>query len=312
MLCHARRNKNQKRAKSLEFERLETREVLSVAGISTSDHVGGIDTSTLEPPSAQTNSSEPLHAAPAATHDLSATDCVLASYRRPLEATPSDLDDTSRPSHDQLDSALPTFSSAVGAGLSSATASRGTQLTDAEIGSMIAAKDETGLRALLENHGGRVKNHLRKRFLISPADADAALNEGAYRVWKYFDPSRGMSVGAYFVMASDSAAKDILRSINKHRENVGLSAAIEPTQREQGLAFEERSDLKDAVLAALSELTVLERATIRADLEADGKASNKELASAFDVTSSAVTHARSSAHDKLGRLLAEFDPRCDS
>ena len=210
------------------------------------------------------------------------------------------------------ESAVPVTSMASGAAIASATVSpqKEKQPADFEIGSRIAAKDEIGLRMLLESHGGRVKAYLHKRF--HHLDVDAALNDGAYRVWKYFDPSREMSVGAYFSMASVSAAIDSFKRQHQLEQMVSLSETADPEIRSQSLAPEEHRELERAISGALSKLTDLERATIRADLDAGGKASNKDLASAFGVTSGAVTHARSSAHAKLNKLLADFDSNSDS
>ena len=118
----------------------------------------------------------------------------------------------------------------------------------------------------------------------------------------------------YFVMCTAGAAKDILRGVNHRAETVtvGLSAIVEPTASCDGTSREIQTELRSAIGAALNELTELERAVTRADLDAGGKASNKELASVFNVTPSAITHARSSAQVKLSRLLADFDPYRES
>ena len=322
MFPRPRRNKNGEKKKTLEFECLEDRRVLSVAGTSSeafgelSNTTGYcLDTAAVDPSSNPGNSSESPHTF-AETRNAAATDNVFSGYLGQVgqvsEEPSANSNHASQRSAGDSESAVPITPVASGAAIASATDSPDgeKQPSDVEIGSRIAAQDENGLRMLLESHGGRVAAYLRKRF--QHLDVDAALNDGAYRVWKYFDPSKKMSVGAYFSMASVSAAIDTFKGQNRLKQMVSLSETAEPEIRNGILAPAEHRELQRAIPVALAKLTDLERATIRADLDAGGKASNKDLASAFGVTSGAVTHARSSAHAKLSSLLADFDPHSDA
>jgi RNA polymerase sigma factor (sigma-70 family) len=187
----------------------------------------------------------------------------------------------------------------------------GEELTDYQVGCLIADKNEAGLHELIARSGGRTEGYLRTHFGLTQEDAEEAFQDGLVRVWKYFEPSRGKSVSAYFVLCADSAAKDILRRHDYPTDAISLSAISNPPFRSSGPTVESQVDLKHAIGTALDQLTERERDIIQADLNAGGKASNKDLARTFDLTSSAITRARSSAHAKLRRILADYAPAMD-
>ena len=115
--------------------------------------------------------------------NLPATDSVFASCLD--EITDAHLCTSYGPSEIHSEpsiSAAVTASTALGAGVVSGTASLGKELTDFQIGSLIADKNETGLQQLLFRHGGRVENYVQTHFRLSEEDIEEALLEGAYTV----------------------------------------------------------------------------------------------------------------------------------
>ncbi len=186
-------------------------------------------------------------------------------------------------------------------------------LSDDAIGRLIRQKDERGLIALLARHGGRVKAYMRGRFgnLLRDEDIEDALNEGAYRVWKRFDPERGSSLGPFLLWMTYHAIVDLLRGNTNGRDEVSTgptTLALEAVSRESELDGAEHQELRLALVEAMQKLTSLERAIIEADLESGGKASTTKLSEILGSPPSSISHSRRRAYVKLRKRLANFVP----
>ncbi len=161
---------------------------------------------------------------------------------------------------------------------------------------------EECMRRLLDEHGGRVRAALRKRF---PAVRDdhvflEAIHDAARSVFKAYDPAKGCSLGGWFLFIAGRRLCDLLRG-----ERLRLRKTV-PLHR--GLAHDERcspergvigDEIREAVNQAMSRLSDLERAVIEADIDAGKQARAGGLARRLQTTEQSIYAARARARKKL-------------
>lgn len=161
---------------------------------------------------------------------------------------------------------------------------------------------DESVRRLLEEHGGRARAALRKRF---PGVHDEhllleAIHDAARSVFKAYDPAKGCSLGGWLLFIAGRRLCDLLRGERlRMRKTVPLRRGIAYDDRcspERGLLGEE---FHSAVDRAMSQLSELERAVIEADIDAGKQARAGSLARRLRTTEQSIYAARARARKKL-------------
>lgn len=161
---------------------------------------------------------------------------------------------------------------------------------------------EESMRRLLDEHGGRARAALRRRF---PAVHDEhllleAIHDAARSVFKAYDPARGCSLGGWLLFIAGRRLCDLLRGERlRMRKTVPLRRGAAYNDRcspEQGVLGEE---FQSAVHRAMSQLSELERAVIEADIDAGKQARAGILARRLRTTEQSIYAARARARKKL-------------
>lgn len=182
-------------------------------------------------------------------------------------------------------------------------------MEDDEIALQIMDRDQDGLSALLDRHGGRVRGYLRKKLgdRVSYLEIDYAVNCGLEKVWnniEKFDDRKG-ELGPWFLQICYNAARDHLRREKHIRENEtplmdGQVAVI----LDEAEVSEVSPKLVKGLRAAIEKLPERQRQITNADLEIGGEAYNSSsLAAKLGIAASTVRGNRRKARASLQKEL---------
>lgn len=189
-----------------------------------------------------------------------------------------------------------------------------------EVVALLRARDEGGLRLLLEDVGARVVWWLRREFgrALDDDDIDEAVATGAHRAWRAidtFDPERGTLRAWFYVICRNAALKGLERQ-RRGPEVVHLTSWDDVAGPAGGAlghgAAAAPRDARDAsyastLRACIAELSPLQRAVIEADLAStDEVAPADELAAELGTTTNSIYNARSLARARLARRMTEL------
>lgn len=171
--------------------------------------------------------------------------------------------------------------------------------------------DDTGLKQLLEDHGGAARARLRQHFggALDASELDEILALTIVRVWKVgarFDPALG-SLRAWTVVIARNFAIRHLRSRGRFRnreQGVELDG-IASRDRATGRTSERPRLVSDAH-ACLRKLPRLQRAVLLADLELGNAASAKQLARRLRTTPGSIYVSRLKGRRSLLRELRKL------
>jgi RNA polymerase sigma factor (sigma-70 family) len=191
---------------------------------------------------------------------------------------------------------------------------------ETEMVRLIQARDENGLRLLLEDTAPRISWWLSHEFRgrLTPTDVDEALIDGAFAAWRSittFDPARGTLRAWFYVICRNEALKT-LRRARRQGPVVHLSdwqAVPAPSQE----ADDETPDAEHARFLAdfrdcIARLPRLQKAVIEADLATDGVADAAELAASLGTTRNTIYNSRSTARKTICRALRELGYHADT
>jgi DNA-directed RNA polymerase specialized sigma24 family protein len=182
---------------------------------------------------------------------------------------------------------------------------------------MLKSGDATGLRHLLEDHGGMVRARLRKRFhrVLDDSEIDESLHLAAIQVWRSagtYDSNLG-PLRAWFSAIANNCALKLLQkrkragfslNVDLDQHPVAVQTVMPPTSARQKLLLD--------TMACLEKLPRLQRSILQADLDAGGQAPAATLASQFDTSTNSIYVSRLKGLRSLRRMLAELGHRSDN
>ncbi len=171
---------------------------------------------------------------------------------------------------------------------------------------MMRARDATGLRHLLEDHGGVVLARLRRVFsrFLSALEIDEAMSNAVIKIWAAAPRLRrhDSSLRAWLFVTARHCGLTIFR-LRRHGDQQidGLEEIL------IYLAASTSEEIRLRRIAdfhgCLRELPELQRAVIQADLDADGMAATDLLAERLLTTSHAIHRARHRGRAELRRMM---------
>lgn len=186
-------------------------------------------------------------------------------------------------------------------------------MEDIDIVLLLMERDELGLRALLDKHGGKVNGYLYKRYgnVLSYDEREEALAVATLKVWKAidsFDEDKG-SLSGWFIRITQRCVFDILRREKKFRDHeVELAAASQLKIMSVDLDLDSApaKKRKKALAAVIDKLPPMQKSIVEADLaDEDGKAHSGRLAEILGTTAVSVRVLRKKA---LGTIRTELAP----
>lgn len=172
----------------------------------------------------------------------------------------------------------------------------------------LADGDAEGLRRLLAEHGGKVREQLRTEFVhLRDQDLlDDVMSVASVRAWRSrhrFDPDRGTLRGWLLVIARSSAARYVShRSRSGVRFAANLDLLCKP---DHGLDSKAEAIVND-VRRCVRNLPRQQRYVIAADLAGDGVMASNVLAAEMGVASHSVKMARTRGMQKLKAALRKL------
>lgn len=191
------------------------------------------------------------------------------------------------------------------------TASQPVTDRDRDTAARLRRGDETGLRHLLQDHGGAVRARLRRKFgnSLDSSEIDEVLLLTIERVWEFgsgYDPSLGTLRGWVSVIARNLAihhlkARHRLRGLEQTTE---MDHVAEHTRAE--VPVTERTKLVIDAHECLRRLPRLQREVLKADLELGDSASARELAQRLRTTPGSIYVSRLKGRRSLLRELRKL------
>ncbi|MBL8755615.1 MAG: sigma-70 family RNA polymerase sigma factor [Planctomycetes bacterium] len=187
---------------------------------------------------------------------------------------------------------------------------------DAETVALLRRRDQQGLRQLLADHGGMVRERLVRRFFpqLDHSEIDEALSKALHQVWlsvQNYDPAEGTLRSWFAVIAQRSASKVLARRRpNWLQLSDQLDEEAEPLAR-GGLQTLATHDLLHDTSACIDLLPVLQREILRADFAVRGTADSEQLATRFGTTPTTIYAARSQGLRSLRAMLQRSGHRID-
>lgn len=183
----------------------------------------------------------------------------------------------------------------------SPTAAEAGRMRDVTTLALMVADDPEGMRRLLLDHGGTVRNGLRRTFgrTLDNSDLEDALGAAIANIWQArlrFDPKQGTLRGWLFVIARNCAL-NLLATRRPELVSLDQLEILVPDLRNPA-AEAERLQLALDLHRCLTRLPTQSRVVLNADLAAGGTASTTELAASLGTTVNSIYVARS-----RGRLL---------
>ena len=173
---------------------------------------------------------------------------------------------------------------------------------DRTIIQLLRADPQRGFSLLLQQHGGRVRGHLRQRFpTLHEWELQDAVTDAMLALAESFDETRG-SLAAWFVLLAHQQA------ISRWRARPALPTAVgDPREVSDGaegplatLVSQERLRELERVI---EQLPPLEQAVVEADIAAGRAASARQLASELGTSAASIYAARRRARAKLAAKL---------
>lgn len=166
--------------------------------------------------------------------------------------------------------------------------------------------NEEGVQQLLATHGGRVAALLSRRYrgMLSEDDVWGCVNEAAFKCWRLiarFDPSAG-TLGGWLYNATQRVAIDTLRGLHG-RPGPLTAEPADATEAEPSDVTQERVAL---LARAVEDLPELQRAIVRADLAAGGRADDAFLAGQRNTSVNSIRVSRSKAVENLRKWFEEY------
>lgn len=197
-------------------------------------------------------------------------------------------------------------------GLVSAAADNPTLTTlpgrDAETMALLRRRDQQGLRFLLADHGGIVRERLVRRFYpqLDHSEIDEALSQALHQVWlaaPQFDPTLGTLRGWFAVIAQHAASKALTR---RRPAWLHLSDRLDERAEASNVHALHLAGLHDLVhdtRACIELLPHLQRDVLRADLAIRGTADSELLAKGLGTTPATIYAARSQGRSAVIEML---------
>ncbi|MCK5945594.1 MAG: sigma-70 family RNA polymerase sigma factor [Planctomycetes bacterium] len=198
------------------------------------------------------------------------------------------------------------------------SSNRSSAPTDDEVlARLLREQDDTGLRRLLDEHGGTVRKGLQKTFgnMLTTNEIDEAISTAAFHAWRSaatYDPEKG-SLRAWFFVVARNAGNEILRQRQRRGAEI-TSGDVERFAAAPGAdeanATEDPSAFLLALRECIADLPRVQRGVIEADLRSGGVADAGELAAELGTSKNSIYVSRNTARKTLRRALAErgFDP----
>lgn len=187
---------------------------------------------------------------------------------------------------------------------------------DTETIRLLASDDPDGLRRMLLDHGGCLRDQLRHDFgqVFDASTLDEVMSLATIRAWTHrrrFDPRLG-TLRAWLMVIARHCALRLLRS----RRRPGLRFLSEMDEPPEPLSHDEEPGAERLPLLAdlhtgIFRLSDLRRAVILADIEAGGTAPAAEIARRLNTTISSVYQARRQARVQLVQDLLARGHRLD-
>lgn len=188
---------------------------------------------------------------------------------------------------------------------------------DADILARLRARDGQGLSMLLDRHGARTRQVLRRSLgkMIADAEIDEAMQSATFNAWRKvgtFDDKKG-TLRAWFFVIAKNACLEILRERRRRRWQVDsdeLERMAGPARASSDAESQPASDhCKNPFLAALREcvanLPRVQKAVIQADLRSHDVADAGELAAQLKTTKNSIYVSRNGARRALKLALAK-------
>jgi RNA polymerase sigma factor (sigma-70 family) len=176
---------------------------------------------------------------------------------------------------------------------------------DAATLALLRARDQVGLRHLLEDHGGVVLARLRRIFrgTLCEDDLEEALCRTLARIWQTafgHDPALGTMRAWLFVVTRNNA----LCIVRERRTELSLDAFLDVlTALDTNQSQQERLRRIADLYECLKLLPRHQRVVLQADLDADGTAPTAELAARLGVSHDAVCQARRRGRDEVKVMM---------
>ncbi len=178
---------------------------------------------------------------------------------------------------------------------------------DAVTAALFVEGDPQGLRQLLEDYGGVVRERLRRKFskVLDDSELDEAMALTAIRVWQSaasYDAGRGSLRAWVSVIATNCALKMLgARARRGHELRPDLDGWHAPGAAASATTGRQRL-LADAH-ACLQKLPGLQREVLLADLRAGGAAPAAELAKRLGTSANSIYVSRNKGLERLRQKL---------
>lgn len=194
-----------------------------------------------------------------------------------------------------------------------------TPVDDQVIARQLRERNGTGLRCLLEVHGGTVRRALQKTFgtMLTQIEIDEAVSTASYSAWRSadtFDPAKG-TLRAWFFTIARNAGNEILRQRQRRSaevldQDIERRAAPASGQPSDGASGASTSPFLLALRESIDALPRVQRGVIEADLRCGGVADAGELAAELGTSKNSIYVSRNTARKTLRRVLSErgFEP----
>ena len=180
-------------------------------------------------------------------------------------------------------------------------------MDDREILARFAARDESALRILMEQHGDRCREEAR-RLLGSDQDAEEVVNDALHNLWNAIPPAQPDHLQSYLIKTVRNLCTQRLRSRNAAKRGGGqralsLDAAdmadvSAPDSVESAL---DRALLTEAINRFLRTVSTDARTIFVARYGSDRSVA--EIAEAFDISQGSVLVSLMRTRKKLWRAL---------
>ena len=185
---------------------------------------------------------------------------------------------------------------------------------DVDIAARIMCGEETGIEDLIENLGGKAAGALRTKFPDIPQeDRDWALRYAAYKAIRGIETfdERKASLAGWFISIAFNVVIDMLRKgkTDFHKDMQESMDTLEDVNAPTPFSEEPESRIDEKQLEdldkAIEELPAQLKRVARADLAAEGKANDKDLAQELGVANSSVRQYRKRYKETLYVLMSK-------
>lgn len=184
-------------------------------------------------------------------------------------------------------------------------------LTDGEMIERMRNGDETGLEALLRQHGPHVKGCLRLQSGLRPEDEalEDAVQDAGLALFQA--AGRLATVGNLPGYFYQTAKRKLFSALRARRGTPqpweGAEAQLAHRESADGDPAEQPSEFLDRLAVALQSLTTAERDLVGLDTATGGNLSADELAQLLGIKPDSVYTLRRRAKQRLAGFLAQWD-----